>query len=256
MSPIDLSSLNEFDHPAVSALRTSLRRHGFAVVNVTDTELLTGLEDALAEAQTLDGFRFPPNDESPAIYTAARRSGFRSLFRIAVSVFSALLHELESPLPLRKALEEIRCDIPALFGIDGEGHEPFEGVTSFAQSFFNLFNYDSGLLNPHCDRSLLTVVKVSPGQSNAPQSALWVKNCDGDWTNADNAAAENAVLIMIGEDCEAIPAINNLGLYGAEHAVRVDPAGDYLAHSHFRPDPATPQAGNRRSAAFILRHDP
>ena len=61
---------------------------------------------------------------------------------------------------------------------------------------------------------------------------------------------------MVGEDFEALPFSKKLGLYGAQHAVRVDPQGEFIEHSHFRRDPASAEVQNRKSAAFILRQEP
>ena len=108
------------------------------------------------------------------------------------------------------------------------------GKLPFSQSFFNLFNYDAGALNEHRDRSLLTVIhpRVRKQLSNE-HSALWVADRSGKWTNADEEAGENGVIIMIGEDAEHLDFVRSNDLFPALHAVRVSPYGDYIPHSHF-----------------------
>lgn len=255
-SAIALSALIERSPSGLSVLRADLQRRGYARVRVDDVVLHTALIDAIEDATALVGFRFPPLDE-PAVYTPARRRAFCALYAIAVEVFKALMHGLDCPPSIHKALQGTDATESSLFGPDGKGHQPFCDGQAFSQSFFNLFNYDGGALNPHVDRSLLTVIRVQPGRNEfGQQSALWVEGADGVWRNADNDVTPEDVLILIGEDCEAIPSIQEYPLKAAAHSVRVDPSGAYIAHSHFRPDPETPATQNRKSAAFILRHEP
>ena len=241
---------------ARDALCEQLRTRGFARVCIDDAALHRALADAIDDARALDGFRFPPLDEA-AVYTPVRRSAFSALYTIAVVVFRALMDGMDCPPELRTVLSRIQPESEPLFGPDGLGHQPFTETQAFSQSFFNLFNYDGGALNPHVDRSLMTVIRVQPGENvGAHQSALWVEGADGLWRNADQDVGPQDVLILIGEDCERIPGIQQQGLKAAAHSVRVDPHGDYIAHSHFRADPDTPTTHNRKSAAFILRHEP
>ncbi len=87
------------------------------------------------------------------------------------------------------------------------------------------------------------------------QTALWAKNRDGEWINVDQAVQANEVVIMLGEEAQKLSFAQTAALYAAEHAVRVEPQGDYIPHSHFNRDPQTPEHDNRVSAAFILRHE-
>lgn len=253
---IAFSSLKQLTLSSITELRSQLQSHGYARIRIDDTQLNEALSEAINDAQQLNGFRFPPLDEA-AVYTPVRRRAFSGLYTIAVEVFRALVHGLECPSSIREALSRIDPTTQVLFGADGHGHQPFSHGQPFSQSFFNLFNYDGGALNPHVDRSLLTVIRVRPGQNEGKnQSTLWVEGTDGVWRNADQEVDIEDVLILIGEDCEAIRSIQDLNLRAASHSVRVDPCGGYIPHSHFRPDPQTPTNHNRKSAAFILRHEP
>ena len=226
-------------------------------MSVDTPDLLRKLEAGLDEAGTLNGFRFPPNDESPTVYNDVKRAAFGALFEVSTTCFIALCGQETLPSHMQNAVQRSPQTQPPLFGKDANSHEPFTTQHVFGQSFFNLFNYNHGLLNPHFDRSLLTVIKAMPGTNDkGTQSALWIRAQNGTWTNADEAVESDEVIIMIGEDCEGLSFAKQLSLYAAEHAVRVNPTGEYIAHSHFQPDPDTPRQLNRRSAAFILRHDP
>jgi len=252
-SSILLSALRRGESSTIDALRSALRHHGFACVRIDDDRHDEVLADAIEEAAALDGFRFPPIDDSQPNYTPIRRAAFQSLFHIATDCFGALFQGETVPAAIQSALSETRAGEQILFE---DENEPFSVGQPFSESFFNLFNYNCGLLNPHADRSLLTVIKVRAGQNlGAKQSALWVQDPKGGWCNADTAIGPDEVVVLVGEDTATLSASMSMGLYAAEHAVRVDPVGEYVPHSHFRRDPATPREGNRISAAFILRHE-
>lgn len=256
-APIRWSQIQE--RPDDSAVRviSSLRLKGFACIEIDAQDILSDLKAALDLAESMPQFRFPPHDGTAAEYCRVRRQVFRRLFNIAIEVFSLLTREGDLPIDLRNALTQ-QCEQPAnLFLPDGLGHEPFVGSLPFSQSFFNLFNYDAGALNEHRDRSLLTVIfpRIRKHQSTE-HSALWVANRSGKWTNADEEAGENGIIIMIGEDAEHLHFVEDNNLFPALHAVRVSPHGTYIPHSHFQRDPASAVEENRVSAAFILRHDP
>lgn len=253
--PLPLSQLAQLDMVAVTRLRGELRERGFACVQVDDVRLASALDAAILDAVGLNGFRFPPTGV-PVEYTPLRREAFKSLFRVATCCLEALMATEAIPEPLQLGLASAKEASFRLFGLEALSHEPFEEGQAFGQSFFNLFNYDCGLLNPHFDRSLLTVIRVQEGGNvGAQQSALWVEGPDGCWRNADATVREDEVVILIGEDSEDISCVQALGLKAAQHTVRVDPAGEYVSQSHFRPDPDTPHGNNRRSAAFILRYE-
>jgi hypothetical protein len=256
-SVLTLSRLLEGCCIARESFIKQLTERGFACLCLDDQELLSALEDGLEAAQALDVFRFPPNDDSPTIYDRITRDTFRALFTVSTMCFKALCVDHKVSDYIAHALKALPVSTHSLFSGDTMAHEPFSGDHVFSQSFFNLFNYDHGLLNPHFDRSLVTVIKTLGGQNDDhPQTALWVKSSAGHWSNADRVVRHDEVVIMIGQDCETLSFMADLGLYAAEHAVRVNPAGEYIAHSHFRRDPSTPSKFNRTSAAFILRHEP
>ena len=211
----------------------------------------------LTEAAQLTTFRFPPNTEVQTTYNDHKRDAFKALFEISRSCFISLCAREVLPPPLRTACEAVASDEPPLFSNPDAPEEPFTSPHQFAESFFNLFNYNNGLLNPHFDRSLVTVIKpqMQAGESSI-LSALWVKSSNDEWTNVDLAVGPDEVIVLLGEDAEQLEFVQRLSLYAAEHAVRVDPKGSYIPHSHFRRDPDTIATGNRISAAFILRHDP
>jgi hypothetical protein len=242
-------ALKRRDGMAITSLRDRLRQVGFAIVKIDEGPLWSTLTDALDDAAALSTFRFPPIGVPPE-YTPVRRAAFEGLFSVATVALAALLDGQRVGADVAAALEEIGCGPAGLFERE---NEPFSEGQAFSQSFFNLFNYNCGLLNAHADRSLLTVIAVRPAATAGDaQSALWVRDGAGLWRNADEAVGEGEVVILVGEDCEALGV---LGLVAAEHAVRVDPNGDYVSQSHFRADPEAAPKNNRISAAFILRHE-
>ena len=199
-----------------------------------------------------------------------------SLLQQKINIYTAALHQIHDNKEGSNDFELFR-----------HNNEPFEHDDQpFSQSFFNLFNYNHGSLNSHVDRSLLTVIysnvpnhedvveaatsisgdQPSPSNQNSSQrrSSLWIKDNKHTWHNADQAVQLNEAIVMVGEDLmssnndekEESSIASILGLYAAEHAVRVDPAGLRIERSHFRKDPrCTEDIANRCSAAMILRHE-
>lgn len=258
------------------AMLSQLRSRGFATVSLKPW-IKDALQSAtLNDASTMAGFRFPPI-EGPILYTNTRRLAFRALFEVATSCFWNLLQSdaLDQNDSVYKmyasALRELRDEdnIRNSFRLFTNEHEPFEPGQAFSQTFFNLFNYDHGSLNSHVDRSLITVIySATPSNNddsttlednNLQQSALWVKDKNDVWHNADQAVLPNEAIIMVGEDLvEAGNGViaSTLDLFAAEHAVRVDPLGERIERSHFRKDPScSAHVRNRLSAAMILRHE-
>lgn len=246
-------------------LLRQLRDRGFACVTVDEVETLQHLQLAIPEARKLSGFRFPPMEEGANIlWTETQRQIFLALFRVAKTCLGALLEEAvpnSASNRLTNILEESAASPPFKF----HPNEPFQSSQPFAWTFFNLFNYKNGLLNPHVDRSLITVIYSSssppqllPLTSTETRSALWIQDRHGTWHDGDRAAAgDDQVLVMIGEEFqEAGLVMADDDLYPALHAVKVDPKGENLARPHFRPDPAQDTSIEPRiSAALILRHD-
>jgi len=249
-----------------------LRNQGFCCVTVDEHDTLRHLKLALPEAKKLTGFRFPPMEEGATIsYSENQRQIFRALFRVATTCLGALLKESlpsSSVEALTKALQDSECSNPP-FGRH-RPHEPFQPGQPFAWTFFNLFNYQNGLLNPHVDRSLMTVIYSSPPPpANLCQlkkrSTLWIRDRHGIWRDGDRAAAgDDQVVVMVGEELQesgiVVSAATAAGgdLVPALHAVKVDPNGGNLPRPHFCPDPAQEHDATvdpRMSAALILRHD-
>lgn len=252
-----------------------LRSRGFATVS-----LKPWIKDALQSATSVDAaamtaFRFPPL-EGPIVYTETRRLAFRALFDVATQCFMDILQSdaldgdnNSTSKAYTDALLQIRDDnkVKESFTLFRNANEPFEQGQAFSQTFFNLFNYDHGSLNSHVDRSLLTVIySHTPSQDTIKfegtkmhQSTLWVKDNRGIWHNADQAVSPDEAIIMVGEDlieAENGAIASSLGVFAAEHAVRVDPLGERIERSHFRRDPSCTQGvQNRLSAAMILRHE-
>jgi hypothetical protein len=258
---------------------SQLQSRGFATVS-----LKPWIKDALRattmnDAASMTGFRFPPI-EGLIVYTETRRLAFRALFHVATESFSELLHsnvidcndnkELNA---YTEVLKQVRDgdNIKDSFILFRTDNEPFESGQPFSQTFFNLFNYNHDSLNKHVDRSLITVIysttpepdatSTSLNNDNSIQrtSSLWVKDNKGTWHNADRAVTSDEAIIMVGQDFSEMEngkVASSLGVFAAEHAVRVDPMGDRIERSHYRKDPScTADVGDRLSAAMILRHE-
>jgi hypothetical protein len=261
MLPCTISGLKARHGGCVQQLISQLHSKGFGIVTVDDESKLSGLRIALQQAEQLPGFRFPPI-EGDIVYDAQKREAFQALFSVAKTCLGALLSAKKpatSSSPdaannLQVALEQGK-DLE-LFA--SNPHEPFQQGQPFSQSFFNLFNYNHGLLNPHVDRSLMTIIYSSQRRriGDSRHSTLWIQDRYGHWRDGDEAAAkEDQVIVMTGEELSLEGAAVDLDfLVPALHAVKVDPTGPNLSRPHFRPDPDN--AGSRLSAALILRHEP
>jgi hypothetical protein len=252
-----LSNLRNLDlQTCIDQFQLPLRRKGFVPVEIDEPGLLQGIQGAIQEASALGSFRFPPiQPDEPISYNARRREAFTSLFDIAIVCLRAIL--LSTPgeashlnrMELQKALK----DVPFHSLFRNDPNEPFaDSHQPFAQSFFNLFNYNHGLLNPHIDRSLVTVIyssHASHSEESISKTALWIQSPEGTWHNADDITTPTQVVIMTGEQLET-----NQYYYAAPHAVKVNPTGELLAQAHHRRDPVSTATDNRLSAALILRH--
>ena len=252
-NPIPVSALGSSEGQIRAELRgeliSQLTQRGFGVLELDIDERAEALARGLSEAAQLEGFRFPPINVDEVRYEPVHREVFSSLYQTAIDCLSVFAPD---------ELDEL-AGIDQLFS--RSPHEPFPSDHPFHPTFFNLFNYDHGSLNSHQDRGLVTVIHVEPPTAhNEPRSALWVEGPQGRWRNADRVVrAQQAeepnstfALLLLGEEGEALLSSHHEGLYAAEHAVRVNPEGEYLAHSHHRRDPAACVSGNRRSAALIL----
>lgn len=239
-------------------LLSSLARHGFAVVKPSPAAT-AALQQAVLAWRERGTFRHPPvpNDAQAAATTPTftpARPCFNALFDVCRSSLRQLDQEWRdahdgSPLgaPL-DALPDGDVFLPS-------AELPFEGVqppTVFDESFFNLFNYDHGSLNAHVDRGLITVVYGFTGEDDGqqPKSQLWLRDVATDrWREAEAVCGEDSALLFAGEKLEQMTGGT---VKAVEHAVRVVPDGEFLAHSHFTRDPAARTTGNRLSAAMIF----
>ena len=259
----------------VDQFQRPLRQQGFVTVEIDEPAVLQGLQGAIHEARGLDSFRFPPIKHPPddgdefMAYNVRRQEAFTSLFDIAIVCLKAVLlsnpetEEASSDLhyrmeDLQRALQDLQRalqDLPQHYLFENDPNEPFANDSQpFAQSFFNLFNYNYGLLNPHVDRSLVTVIySWSQTMSSENKTALWIQDPNGTWHNADDMTTPSQVVIMTGEQLLEVRK-RSPQYYAAPHAVKVNPEGEFLAQAHHRRDPATTPTDNRLSAALILRH--
>ena len=256
---VDASLLSSGAEPALAQLWDSLAHWGFARLQLpAGGAALWALQSALDEMAAAAHFRFPPV-EGPTRYSDAQRASFIALFQQSRAVLGALLGyapPLAAAAPaLTAALREAPAYDEALFSSPPEAPLPFASERQpFASSFFNLFNYDHGLLNTHKDRCLVTLA-YRRRAAEATASALWIQDRGGRWWSSDALLGERELLVLIGEELEALAEQAGCPLYAAPHAVRVDPTGPHLERAHHRPDPATPPRGNRVSAALILSHE-
>ena len=253
---VKLSDLNKPHFPSLEKFSSSLSKEGFGIVQVDQNNETTLLRQSLMHCQDMGAFRFPPIGK-PAEYEEVHKTCFRILFKITRQCLKALLTyhpEFRSQYPLFESLAASFSDKYQLFGHDGKGNYPFQNdQTAFAPSFFNIFHYDHGLLNIHKDRCLVTAIFVNQNENaRGPKSALWVKGRHGNWINTDALVQEDEVVILLGEEFQALAASAGLPFLAAEHCIRVDPFGSDIERAHHRPDPATPETGNRMSAALVL----
>ena len=136
---------------------------------------------------------------------------------------------------------------------------PFQSLsrdTPFDQSFFNVFNYNHGTLNPHVDRGLITLV-YGYNENRSGASQLWLLDLETNmWVEAEEVCeahdagnGDDCVLLFAGEQLERLTGGR---VRAVEHCVRVDPEGEFLNRSHFTRDPEAAPIGNRLSAAMIF----
>ena len=254
---IDFAHLDSGDSRLLRHFVNDLKTQGFVRVRMSDGPLLDGLKAGLSAGRQMETFRFPPVD-GQATYTPDLRRCFTSLFKLSRLCLTWLLAHTSCEQPefktLRERLRAAEQRDADLFSPSGKGHTPFrDGTAPFSSSFFNVFDYDHGLLNVHKDRYLITAIFAdSDPKTASTRSALWVRAAHGGWTNVDQELGANDVVFMIGEELEHLLSGHENSLYAAEHCIRVDPNGEFLARAHFRADPASTRTGNRLSTAFIL----
>ena len=236
----------------------SLAKFGFVKISLPEGTLLNSLRGGIAEGDRMGTFRFPPVGE-PAVYTDAHRDCFRALYTLGKVglewILSCIKVSNEPAAHLSDLLNRADAQSAELFAPDGLGHAPFADgqAAAFSSSFFNIFDYEHGSLNGHKDRYLTTTIYASVSTDTAHErSALWVRGADDTWRNVDSALAANEVVLMIGEELESLLSESDLGLFAADHCIRVDPNGEFIERAHFRRDPTSLVGGNRVSAAFVL----
>ena len=246
-----LSLITKKERSIRSVIINQLVARGFALIEVDDEKSSKALREGIEEARLLDGFRFPPINVDEIRYDQVHRDAFKTLFYTAVNCLSLLTNQDET--------DQIQFD--RLFS--DSANEPFPNDHLYHPTFFNLFNYNHGALNIHKDRGLVTVIHVDPPDLDPYEaSSIWIEGSDQKWRSGDaminQAKAEGSnkafVLMLIGEEGETLfEDLGELGLYSADHSVRVRPDGEYIEYSHYKRDPASRETRNRLSAALILQ---
>ena len=237
-------------------LREQLVRERYALITLDTDEAHQTLEGAVRRFEPNQTFRFPARD-GESRYNEGTKRCFEILYEAAVVCTQALW--CSSP-ELRAAFPDIHATTGdalgsefVLFGTDAP-NAPFSSVKApFAHTFFNIFNYDHGMLNEHKDRGVVTAIYIEPGRLDTEAvSQLWVGRGDDDWVAMDSLVKHGQLVIFVGEELEAMAQEVGLDLLAVNHCVRVEPRGDYVSYSHSRRDPDTLPEGNRRSAALVL----
>jgi len=254
---VSLTALQAGHEDSLSQFFIQLAQFGFVKVSLGPGARLDALTEGIRIGKSMGRFRFPPVGES-VVYAKEHRDCFHALYSLSRACLSWILSGVDAETAetrfLGQRLGEAHGNVASLFAPDGQGHAPFADTEqAFGSSFFNIFDYDYGLLNAHKDRYLVTTIFADSDPATADQrSVLWVRGLTGRWHSVDAHLGSNEVVFMIGEELEEILGPLNLQLYAAEHCIRVDPDGEFLSRSHFRADPATAPSGNRLSTAFIL----
>ena len=271
--PVLLSQLISRPSNRSEFLLQCLSQNGYAIISIDRPDVLNGIQDGLKEASALSGFRFPDVAKGNIQYNEASRRCFKSLFDVATTVFCSIIKSThtakERPLPksIQRSIahvEDLRskgCD-PSTYLFQSDPNSPFgndDNSDLFSSTFFNLFNYNNGMLNAHKDRGLVTVIASRLPSNNTlvqpkrRRSALWMEHphISGRWVDLDSQLCDNQVLVFMGEAGQSLFG----GLPACRHTVRVDPTGEYVAHSHFRHDPESHPELNRVSVAMILNQE-
>ncbi len=256
MDPIASSTLHRTDPRACAQLRTQLIERGYAVISINDAQTRESLHRAVHPFEPEQTFRFPARD-GISHYDEIQRACFQILYGTAVACTKALwacTPELQAGFPeIATKIEATEHPDFQLFG-GADSNSPFASPDApFAHTFFNIFNYDHGMLNDHKDRGVVTAIYIAPGSTNGESvSQLWVSRNSEDWVAMDSLVDGGQLIIFVGEELEEMSKRVGLDFLAANHNVRVSPRGDYVSHSHSRRDPDANETGNRRSAALIL----
>lgn len=251
---IHICNLQSEQDPDVHDFVASIKNHGFAILNTDGVEEQSAMLRTLQEAEQMRTFRFPSHSEDPH-YTEDQRASFKGLFQWGQICLRTLLNHLDpdgtQSAKLHRTLDGAQ-DMDILFPPHGLGHTPFPEGVDFSGSFFNIFNYDYGLLNHHKDRYLVTVVTVHQPSDVEGRTVLWANSPTLGWVNIDAHMAPGDVAIFTGEDFEVLSESLGARQEAVLHCTRVDPTGDRLPKYDDQPDPSTPPTGNRISMAFVL----
>jgi len=232
----------------------SVQKNGFALVRIPPSSAKQ-LDSSLQMFRMNETFRFPPPEGNPfTAWPDMHRESYRCLIDVAKDCFKTLLLEHKESSNAEKKSRERADRILNL-------HKDLDYSQS---SFMNLFNYNYGLLAPHRDRCLVTVVytHTNPSVNTEPLVSDEVKNLwclkPGEteseiksWQSIDSLVVsperQHSVCLHVGEE---LSALCEHRLPAALHCVQVDPTRVETPTSH-----KTPNASNRLSAALILSSD-
>lgn len=256
VTAVSLKALTSLDKQSCAALRDSLIQERYAVISIDNASAQTALVEAVNQFDPEQTFRFPARD-GISNYDETNKACFGILYRAALTFTRAILEAEPSltesfPVVAQSLAEALHPDFELFAGEDTNA--PFSSADApFAHTFFNIFNYDHGMLNEHKDRGLVTAIYISPNKSGSQSvSQLWVGRGGNDWVAMDALVDGGQFVVFVGEELEAMGKQVGLDFLAVEHSVRVAPQGEYVSHSHQRRDPDAQASGNRKSAALVL----
>ena len=162
----------------------------WAKVTLEEGSLLSGLVQGVTAGRDMGTFRFPPVGDT-VTYTPAHRACFRSLYSLGRACLGWMLDTVEgesrASTVIREALVAAVQPAEQLFAPQATGMNlsPVP-MSPLPVLFFNIFDYDHGLLNAHKDRYLVTTIFADSNPETAHQrSVLWVKDRSQTWRNVD-----------------------------------------------------------------------
>ena len=256
MEPVSLKALRHLDEPACVQLRNNLVKERYAIIAIDDAATLENLSKAVHAFDPEKTFRFPARD-GVCHYDDTNKDCFRILYQAALTFTRAIWQATpELSEKSQAVLQRIaEAQDPSFQLFSGEDpNAPFASADDpFAPTFFNIFNYDHGMLNEHKDRGLVTAIYIAPNPNRSSDvSQLWVGRSEDDWVAMDALVDGGQLVVFVGEELEDIGNQLGLDFLAVNHSVRVAPKGEYVSHSHERRDPDAPASGNRKSAALVL----
>jgi len=238
------------------ALRDQLIQERYAIISIDNPDTQTNLQKAVNQFDPEQTFRFPARD-GVSHYDPINKECFKILYEAALTFTQAIW---QAAPELARHCPEVMARVttaqnPEFELFAGEdSNAPFDSLDApFAHTFFNIFNYDHGMLNEHKDRGLVTAIYIAPNTSGSQSvSQLWVGRGNNDWVAMDALVDGGQFVVFVGEELEEMGKEVGLDFLAVEHSVRVVPQGEYVSHSHERRDPDAQPAGNRKSAALVL----